>query len=43
MEIDLLPSGKRIYLRLIFGRDLVLREKVARRELCFATATVKIA
>jgi hypothetical protein len=42
MEIDLLPSGKQIYLRLIFGRDLVLREKVVRRELCFATATVKI-
>ena len=43
MEIDLLLSEKQIYLRRIFGKDLVLREKVVRRESCFATATVKIA
>ena len=41
MEIDLLPSEKQICLRLIFGKDLVLREKVVRRGSCFATATVR--
>jgi hypothetical protein len=39
--IDLLLSEKQIYLRLIFEKGLVLREKVVRRGSYFATATVR--